>query len=282
MKPVKITGDTCYVPGITNVMIYKDVMVDPSNNENIDWDNIDGFGSAFITHGHTDHFWNGAKLRSKGTKIYAPRDERGFIENTELNTNGIFCWAKPPDSMLPWFFKGNPCPVDGTIESLEDMPLKAVPLPGHTQWQVGYMTPDGVLMVSDAVVTEKIWETKRMVYYTSPMLARDTLEYIMDSDAEWILPSHGELMSKDDAIELCEVNLHGIRSIEKAVVEVLGRGESSTEDMVYGVAMKLKVRNDFSMHLIAETTVRSFLHMLYNRGVVDYRLIDHKVLWKMK
>ena len=72
LKPVKVTGDTFYIPGITNVCLYKDYLIDPSNNENVDWDSPMPVKTALISHCHTDHFWNGAKLHARGVKTYAP------------------------------------------------------------------------------------------------------------------------------------------------------------------------------------------------------------------
>jgi hypothetical protein len=34
------------------------------------------------------------------------------------------------------------------------------------------------------------------------------------------------------------------------------------------------------MHLVGETTVRAFLHDMYERKAVDYELTGHKVLWR--
>ena len=80
LQLVKITGDTYYVPGMTNVGVYKDYVIDPGKNENVDWERPEvSFGRKFtfalITHGHDDHYWNASGLRSKGTGIYAPPGE---------------------------------------------------------------------------------------------------------------------------------------------------------------------------------------------------------------
>lgn len=279
MEPANISGDTCYVPGITNVLFYKDCLVDPGNCENIDWDNPPRVRLAAITHLHSDHFWNGAKLHSAGTKIYASRSERSAIENTDVNTNGSFCLAVPPQSMLSWFFKKVCCPVDGIIEELQ-WPLEAIPLPGHTQWQFGFMTPDGVLAAADALIAKKVWDTKKIVFYTSPADARRSLIHILDSGADYIMPAHGDLLNKDQAADLVAVNLRGIDMLEDLVLESLGKDERTTEEMVSSVACTLKMRDDFTMHSIAETTVRAFLHMLNEENRVRYELRGHKVYWQ--
>ncbi len=281
MKPVKVTGDTFYIPGITNVCLYKDYLIDPSNNENVDWDSPPAVKTALISHCHTDHFWNGAKLHARGVKTYAPREERSMIENTAVNTNGNFCWAVPPESMLPWYFRKVCCPVDDTLDKLKS-PLKVVPLPGHTQWQCGFWTPDGVFYVADSMVTKKVWDNKRIVYYTNVPDARKTLETIINSKADFVIPSHGDLLTKDMAVELAEINLKGIDMLEETVIALLGREERTTEEMVSLVGRKLNIRDDFSMNIVCETTVRSFLFMLNQRNQAGYELRGHKIYWKSK
>ncbi|CAJ37167.1 MBL fold metallo-hydrolase [Methanocella arvoryzae] len=281
MKPVHVAGETFYIPGITNVCLYKDYILDPSNNENVDWDSPLPVKTALISHCHTDHFWNGAKLHARGVKIYAPREERSMIENTAVNTNGNFCWAVPPESMLPWYFRKICCPVDDTLDRLVS-PIKVVPLPGHSQWQCGFLTPDGVFYVADSMVTKKVWDTKHIVYYTSVPDARKSLETIIRSKAEFVLPSHGVLLNRDQAVELAEVNLKGIDMLEEAVIAILGREERTVEEMVSLVGRKLGIRDDFSMHIVCETTVRSMLYMLNRRKEADYELRGHKVYWKAR
>ena len=70
-------------------------------------------------------------------------------------------------------------------KSLE-MPLKAIPLSGHTDWQAGYMTPDGVLMAGDALAAKKVWEKAGIVYNTNIPGTRRTLRNIMDMDADFV------------------------------------------------------------------------------------------------
>ena len=54
----------------------------------------------------------------------------------------------------------------------------------------------------------------------------------------------------------------------------------TTEEMVSRVCLALKLKEDFTMHLVGETTVRAFLHDLFERKIVDYELKGHKVFWR--
>lgn len=283
MKLVHISGDTYFVPGMTNVGIYREYVIDPGKNEHVDWDRPEtSFGRkctvALITHGHNDHFWHAADMRGKGTLVYSPRDERPMIENIDVHMNGFFLGVKPPEGMRPWYFKGTPCTIDGAVEDL-DMPIEIVPMTGHTNWQMGFMTPDGVLLAADAIVDKKVWDSKGMVYYTDIRDTRRSLKAIMDTDAEWVLPAHTRLMNKDEAAELADINLRGLDRLERIVLDSLDNEGVSTEEVVSRVCLALKLKEDFNMHLVGETTVRAFLHDLFERKAVDYELKGHKVLW---
>ena len=284
MKLVNICGDTYYVPGMTNIGVYKDYVIDPGKNEHVDWEHPDIFfgrkiSTALITHGHDDHFWNAAGLRSKGARIYGPARERTLIEDSDVHANGFFFWVKPPEGMKPWYFRAQRCPLDGFVEDLE-MPLTVRPMAGHTEGQVGFMTPDGVLMVGDAMVAKTQWDTKGIFYYTNIPATRQTLKQLMDTDADWVLPTHVEPLTREQAAELAEINLTGLDRLEQIILDSIDKNGISTESIVSKVCVELNMKDEFSIHLTGETTVRAFLHALCEAGAIDYELKDHRVLWR--
>ena len=285
MKLVNISGDTYFVPGKTNIGVYKDYVIDPGKNDDIDWAHSDAsFGrhisTALITHGHDDHFWHAADLRNQGVRIYAPKCERAMIEDPGLHANGFFYWVKPPEGMKPWYFRAKRCPVDGFVEDLE-MPFKVVPLAGHTDWQAGYMTPDGVLMAGDALVAKEQWDSKGIFYFTNIPETRQTLKRLLDTDADWVMPTHVEPMTGERASALADVNLAGLDRLERVVLDCLDKNGVSTESVVSKVCVAFRTKDEFTIHLTGETTVRAFLHALYEAGSVDYELKDHRVLWRI-
>ena len=284
LKLVHIAGDTYYVPGLTNVGVYEDCVIDPGKNEHVDWVKPEvsfgrKFSMALITHAHNDHFWNASALQALGTKVYAPRDERPMIENIDVHMNGFFVWVRPPMGMQPWYFHAPPCKLDGVIEEI-DLPIKPVPMEGHTDWHTGYLTPDRVLMTGDAMVDKKVWDKTGIVYHTNIPLLRKTLRSLAKTDAEFVMPSHTGLLSRDEARELAEYNLKGLDRLEQIILGTLNKDGVSTEDVVCNVCLALKMRDEFSVHLVGETTVRAFLFALENEGVVEYELKGHKVLWR--
>lgn len=286
MKLTCIVGDTYYVPGMTNVAIYKDYLIDPGKNEHIDWkrpENSIGKKVAYglITHCHDDHFWHAADLRNSGASIYAPAGEIPLIEDLDIHMEGFYMWVRPPEGMKPWYFRGTSCPVDGAVEGL-DMPLEIVPMPGHTKGHVGYQTPDGVLLAADAMVAKDIWETAGIFYFTDIPDTRRTLKELMKTNADYVLPTHTGLLTREDAIELAEINLKGLDLLEAMIIDAVGKDGTSTETIVSELCLALHMKDEFSTHLVGETAVRAFLHALYEGNVIDYELKGHKLLWRVK
>ncbi|HEY3422488.1 MAG TPA: MBL fold metallo-hydrolase, partial [Methanocellaceae archaeon] len=76
------------------------------------------------------------------------------------------------------------------------------------------------------------------------------------------------------------INLNGIDRLERIVLDSLDREGVSTEETVSRVCLELKLKENFTMHLVGETTVRAFLHDLFERKAVDYELKGHKVFWR--
>jgi glyoxylase-like metal-dependent hydrolase (beta-lactamase superfamily II) len=286
MKLVCIAGDTFYVPGMTNVAVYQDYLIDPGKNEHVDWKRPEGtFGRkiayGLITHCHDDHFWHAADLRASGARIYAPACERPLIEDLEIHTKGFYLWVRPLEGMKPWYFRGTSCPVDGAVEAL-DMPLEVVPLPGHTKGHVGYMTPDGVLMAADAMVAKDIWDTAGIFYFTDIPDTRRTLKELLKTNADYVLPTHTGLLTREEAVELAEINLKGLDRLEAMVIDALGKDGSSMETIVSKVCLALNMKDEFSTHLVGETAIRAFLYALQEEKAVDYELKGHKVLWRVR
>jgi glyoxylase-like metal-dependent hydrolase (beta-lactamase superfamily II) len=285
MKLANIHGDTYYVPGKTNVGVYNNYVIDPGKNDDVEWAHPNAFfgrkiTAALITHGHDDHFWHASALRSQGIHIYAPKGERAMIEDLDVHTNGFFLWVKPPEGMKPWYFRAERCPLDGFVEDL-DMPLEIVPLPGHTDFQSGFMTPDGVLFAGDALVAKEQWDSKGIFYFTNVNETRATLKRLLDTDADWVLPTHVAPLTGEQASELAGVNLEGLDRLERVILGCMDKDGLSTETITSKACVALKMKDEFSIHLTGETTVRAFLHALYEAKVVDYELKDHRVLWRI-
>jgi hypothetical protein len=88
-------------------------------------------------------------------------------------------------------------------------------------------------------------------------------------------------MTGEQASELAEINLEGLDRLERVILDCVDKNGVSTESIVSRACGALKMKDEFSIHLTGETTVRAFLHALYEAGAVDYELKEHRVLWRI-
>jgi glyoxylase-like metal-dependent hydrolase (beta-lactamase superfamily II) len=144
------------------------------------------------------------------------------------------------------------------------------------------MTPDGVLIAADALVAKDVWETAGIFYFTNIPDTRRTLEGLMATDADLVLPTHTGLLTREEAVELANINLKGLDRLEQLVIDAIGKTGTSTEAITSKVCRALAMKDEFSVHLVGETAVRAFLHALYEAKSIDYELTGHKVLWSVK
>jgi glyoxylase-like metal-dependent hydrolase (beta-lactamase superfamily II) len=213
--------------------------------------------------------------------VVAPKEDAFLIEIPEVNVRGMFSWARPPVEMTTRFFLGEACTVD---RYTEDYPFegKIAPLllPGHTMGHTGYLC-DGVLFAGDALYTQAVWERHKLPYSIDVELTRRSLKTIKNTAFDWLVPSHGEVMSKDESAGQIALHLERLAEIDRMILRLLERPRS-TEDLIYAVLKELNVQDNLAQYWLSVTTIKGHLSGLVSTYKVAYDISDHRVYWKAK
>lgn len=274
-----LTGDTWFVPGLTNSGYIDGLIVDtgpePEAYEGAVVDTL------VITHGHTDHFAAGPLLHDAGVRTFAGRDDAHLVEKPENNIRGMFSWAKPTDELVTKLFKGLPCPVDGLIEDFDDERARAFPTPGHTLGHHAVLTRDGVLFSGDAVYQEQIWDKHRLPYCIDPSLVDSSLRSILELDFEWLVPGHGEPCDRETAQRHIDFHLSRVEGIYAFIISALC-SERTTEDVIAIVSNMLGLASNPATYWLAVTTVKGFMANLLAEEQIEFFVRDNAGWWKRK
>ena len=107
------------------------------------------------------------------------------------------------------------------------------------------------------------------------------MKRLQGTDADWVMPTHVAPMTGEQASELAGVSLEGLDRLERIILDSMDKDGLSTETITSKACVALKIKDEFSIHLTGETTVRAFLHALYEAGTIDYELKEHRVLWRI-
>lgn len=274
---IHITGDTWYLPGLTNAGLIGGLGIDTAADEAA-YEGI-ALDRLVITHGHTDHFACAAELRARGAAVHVARDDAALVENPEVNIRGMFSWAKPTDALVTRLFRGDPCPVDGYIESLSDARVTAIRLPGHTLGHTGFLTADNVLFTGDALYITELWERHRLPYCIDPTLVAESLERIRETDADWLLPAHGRPVAHEEAASHIDHHLAELAEIEALLLDRLVC-EQTTEEAVALVSAARDLGDNSAQYWLAVTTVKGFLGSLLTQGQIEFFVRDHAGWWR--
>ncbi len=103
--------------------------------------------AILLTHGHVDHILGAKELQEvSGAKIYASEKEKDVLQNMQLNLSQRF---------------GTPCIVcadvwlkDGEECTIENMHMKVISTPGHTEGGCAYYFEEGNFLISGDTLFE--------------------------------------------------------------------------------------------------------------------------------
>src|SRR3989440_9613136 len=138
--------------------------------------------ALLVTHADADDFGGAHYLvRQTGLKVYATRVEAAVMSGPILEPLYLFSGAQPPPELQHKFLLAKPCPVDivlsGNEQSVDEVPVSVVSLPGHSVEQIG-VAYGNTLFVGDAFLTPEILDKHRIPFYTDIQAGLKTLGFL--------------------------------------------------------------------------------------------------------
>lgn len=232
-----------------------------------------------LTHGHADHFSCAAVLRERGALVTAPREEAALVENPEINIRGMFSWARPSDEMVTKLFRGDGVHVDDYADQWHEDGIDVVPLPGHTLGHCGYLTADGVLFAGDALYQRQIWARHPLPYAIDPGLVRSSLSVIESLEFDWLVPGHGVVCDRDDALEHVAYHREQVDVLCERIHEMLAEPHT-TEQAIADVSREAGLSSSPAQYWLAVTTVKGYLSELLRQSRAEFFVSEHAGWWR--
>jgi len=234
------------------------------------------------THGHADHYGGNARLIEKtGIEVWSPKGEAHLLEFPEYEPAYLFGGAYPPPELCSKFLKAESSRVDRRISAgekikIDSIEIEFVSLAGHSLHQIGVVCQD-VIFTADSYVEENIIKKHGIPYYADIASAVKTLNYLIESDFDYYLPGHGELLKSP--AELCRLNLDFFKKMEDLICGILKTKKEEAE-LFAAVLEKMEIKiNSMQKYFLLKTTVNAFVSKLSGEGKLEPVIKNNKLYW---
>lgn len=294
MNLVKIKGNTCYIPGPTNIGVYvfknKNCLLIDTGINNSQARKIEEVLVAnnlhlkyiINTHSHLDHCGGNIYLKNAypGCQVYASDKEKTFMENPSLLAVMLYS-ANPLRGLdrSPRRF-----PVDFVLEPgvnrFHDEKFEIIPLSGHTWGQIGVITPERVCFVGDSIFSPGILDKYSLPYLFDIGESMATLEFLREIDAGCFLISHDEqgVVPREEMPSLVARNLTNIDKYLQQILELLDR-PLSREDILENLVILNDLKLNLMEYHLLFSTVSAFIKHLYDQDLLTYSIEDGRLYY---
>lgn len=245
--------------------------------------------ALLVTHAHADHFGGAHYLvRQTGLKVYATRVEAAVMSGPILEPLYLFSGAQPPRELQHKFLLAKPCLADvilaGNEQSVDEIPVRVLPLPGHSSEQVGVAFGE-TLFVGDAFLTPEILDKHRIPFYTDVQTGLMTLNALKTEIVpfKYVVAGHGEVYaSTEQTSRAIEYTSQRLESILEEIRVALASGDArSAADLLQVIANAQGMQIEaLPQYVLTNTTLLSALSTLYARGEICPQFQENTLLWR--
>ncbi len=240
------------------------------------------------THMHADHLGGNHIIQKMipDVKIFSTRQEMSVVENPIFMPYFLYCGSNPIKDLKNRFLLAKPSKVTDLIDvekplKIDNSEIQLIDLDGHAKFQKGVLF-EGVLFCGDSLISERLLNKHKIPVNVDIQNTIKTLKYIQNSDYDYYLPSHGELLNKNEIKDLTELNLDKIQEIQNRILKLL-QTELTTEQVVSRLMNIYDLKPDnLILYYLYNSTIMAYLSYLNDLEKVQAELKDNKVFWKLK
>ncbi len=292
MELIKLRGRTYYIPGATNVGVYRyrnglctlvDTGLDNTTGRKIlEVLEDNGLKVKYIvnTHAHPDHFGanNFIKENQPASLTAASHKEKIFMENSILEGMVLY-GASPMPGLSTRVLKARDTIVDIEITedhiNLGDKRFEILPLEGHSFGQIGVATEDNVLFCGDAFFSEDKIEKYPFPFLFDVGAHLKTLEYLLGTDYDYYILSHCD-EPPEKPKSLIQKNIDNVKENLEIIADFLAQ-PLTREDLTERIIKKYDIPMNTSQYFITISSVGAFLTFLLEKQSINMDIIDGKM-----
>lgn len=229
------------------------------------------------THSHADHVGGNRVIQERtGCKIYCAGVDRVFVEHTALESAFLF-GGSPYKELKNKFLLAQESRAEELTEEVLPEGMRMMRIDGHSFSMTAFGTEDGIWFIADGISGEKIIEKYHISFLYDVEEYLKSLDRLKDLEGRLFIPSHGEVYTDMDSI--VEINRKKVFEIAGLLGDICKRG-TGTEEIIKKVFDEYGLTMDANQHVLAGSTLRSYLSWMKGRGEMEAEFRDNRLWWR--
>ena len=290
MEITKVNGKSGFIRGGTNTGVYtfKDksvLIIDPGlstargNRINQMLDDC-GLRARYCisTHEHLDHFeaYSSIKNHFSGCSFFCSSKTKKFLEDPILFTTYIY-GGNPHKKLIGntklsvFDFGIEDVISEGQIK-LGDMKFQIFDLKGHSNGDIGVLTPDKVLYVGDALFDYHIMKKYDFPFIFDVENYLNSLEKIKNIDFAYCIISHSKsIYNKNEILDIIDKNEGNTNRYLQEIYDYLDQ-PYTREELLSKIINDNNLKLDYKEYHYYNSTLGAILSVLINNDKIQYEV----------
>ena len=286
---IQVTDRTCYIESPAKIGLVRlgdsDVCLIDSGNDKDAGRKVrqllDANGwhltAIYNTHSNADHIGGNRYLQGQtGCRVFAPGVECAFTRRPILEPSFLY-GGYPCRDLRHKFLMAQESDAEPLTADALPKGLKIIELPGHFFDMVGYRTPDDVVFLADCLSSRETLEKYQVSFVYDVAAYLETLETVKGLSARMFVPAHAP--AAEDVSELAQLNIDKVHEIAEKILGLCAE-PASFESVLRRLFADYGLRMTFEQHVLAGSTVRSYLSWLRDAGRLEVEFEDNVLLWR--
>lgn len=230
-----------------------------------------------LTHHHADHTGGARFLKEYfNLKVISSKVEKVFIENPMLEPIYLSLGANPKKAFLSKWIKAEEVSVDFDESSLEiPTEIQLLSLSGHSIGMLGVKVKN-FIYASDSFFSKEILDKYIIPYFHNFDKFLEKLEFLKNLDFDYILPSHGNLLTKMESIDVIDYNIKRLNEIKENLLDILKEPKTVCEILK---DLKLPIHDEVVYTLI-ESSIIALLQSLESQNLIKTEVKESTLLYQ--
>lgn len=237
--------------------------------------------AVLVTHAHIDHIGNATYFQKKyNAEIILSKTESTRVESAiQVKSNYIFL----PESDISRYYGSMFTKADFCFEAackeicICGCEFKIINTPGHTPGHVCFRTPDDVVCVGDALLSETVIQSVNMPYSHSVMTDIASKRILRQVDGQKYIMSHRGV--SDDIDALIELNIEKQQRIANTVHACITPYSSMEEIFSNVVSHYGSNINSIRKHAMMQRILVPYVEYLIDLGELKREVNRNRILY---